>query len=52
MTGLPDDLVRFEVDGVFTGNDLHALHDWKKKLRRRFKQNYIYMRLVVSGMAI
>lgn len=52
MTGVPDDLVRFEVDGVFTGNDLHTLHDWKMKLRRRFKQNYIYMRLVASGVAI
>jgi len=50
--GVSDDLVRFEVDGVFTGSDLHALHDWKKKLRRRFKQSYIYMRLVASGVAI
>jgi hypothetical protein len=50
--GVVDDLVRFEVDGVFTGNDLHALHEWKKKLRRRFRQDYIYMRLVPSGVAI
>lgn len=50
--GLSDDLVRFELDGVFTGNDLRALHDWKKKLKRRFKQNYIYMHIVPSGMAL
>jgi hypothetical protein len=50
--GVPDELVRLEVDGVFTGDDLRALHEWKKKLRRRFKQDYIYMRLVASGAAI
>lgn len=50
--GVPDELVRLEVDGIFTGNDLRVLHDWKKKLRRRFKQDYIYMRLVASGTAI
>ncbi len=51
-TGVPDELVRLEVDGVFTGGDLHALHEWKEKLRHRFKQDYIYMRLTASGMAI
>jgi hypothetical protein len=50
--GISDDLVRFEVDGIFTGNDLHALRDWKGKLRRRFRQDYIYMKLVASGVAI
>lgn len=50
--GVPDELVRLEVDGVFTGNDLRVLHDWKMKLRRRFKQDYIYMRLIASGLAI
>ena len=50
--GVPDELVRLEVDGIFTGNDLRVLHDWKKKLRRRFRQDYIYMRLVASGAAI
>lgn len=50
--GVPDDLVRFEVDGVFTGGDLQALHEWKKKLCRRFRQKYLYMRLVSSGVAI
>jgi hypothetical protein len=52
MMGVSDDLMRFEVDGVFTGIDLCALHEWKRKLRRRFKQDYIYMRLVPSGVAI
>jgi hypothetical protein len=52
IIGVSDDLVRFEVDGVFTGNDLRALHDWKRKMLRRFKQDYIYMRLVASGVAI
>jgi hypothetical protein len=52
MKGLTDDLVRIEVDGVFTGDDLCALHYWKQKLERRFKQDYIYMRLVASGVAI
>jgi hypothetical protein len=52
IIGVSDDLVRIEVDGIFTGDDLHTLHDWKKRLRRRFKQNYIYMRLVASGVAI
>ena len=51
-TGVPDELVRLEVDGIFTGGDLRALHEWKGKLRRRFKQDYIYMRLVSSGIAI
>ncbi len=50
--GVPDELVRLEVDGVFTGDDLRVLHEWKKKLRRRFKQDYIYMRLIASGAAI
>lgn len=50
--GVSDDLVRFEVDGVFNGNDLRALHEWKKTLRRRFRQDYIYMRLIASGVAI
>jgi hypothetical protein len=50
--GVPDDIVRFEVDGIFTGNDLRTLHKWKMKLRRRFRQDYIYMRLVASGVAI
>ncbi|MGA2086168.1 MAG: hypothetical protein ABSG60_11665 [Terracidiphilus sp.] len=50
--GVPDDIVRFEVDGIFTGSDLRALHQWKRKLRRRFKQDYIYIRLVGSGVAI
>lgn len=51
-TGVPDELVRLEVDGVFTGGDLRLLHEWKEKLRRRFRQDYIYMRLVPSGVAI
>ena len=51
-TGVSDELVRLEVDGVFTGSDLRALHEWKGKLRHRFKQDYIYMRLIASGMAI
>lgn len=51
-TGVPDELIRFEVDGVFTGSDLCLLHEWKEKLRRRFRQDYIYMRLVPSGVAI
>jgi hypothetical protein len=50
--GVPDDIVRFEVDGIFTGCDLRAIHEWKMKLRRRFKQDYIYMRMVASGVAI
>jgi hypothetical protein len=50
--GVSDDLARFEVDGIFTDNDLRALHKWKRALRRRFRQEYIYMRLVASGMAI
>ncbi len=50
--GVPDDLVRFEVDGIFTGGDLRVLHEWKKKLCRRFRQKYIYMRLVSSGVAV
>lgn len=50
--GIPDELVRLEVDGVFTGNDLRVLHEWKRKLQRRFKQDYIYMRLIASGLAI
>ncbi len=50
--GVPDELVRLEVDGVFTGDDLRALHEWKRRLRRRFRQDYIYMRLVASGTAI
>ena len=50
--GVPDELVRFEVDGVFTGNDLYLLRTWKKKLQRRFMQDYIYMRLVPSGVGI
>ena len=49
---MPDELVRFEVDGVFTGNDLYLLRTWKKKLQRRFMQDYIYMRLVPSGVGI
>ncbi len=51
-TGVPDELVRMEVDGVFTGGDLRALHEWKEKLRHRLKQDYIYMRLIISGTAI
>lgn len=51
-TGVPDELVRLEVDGVFTGSDLRILHEWKEKLRHRFRQDYIYMRLTASGMAI
>lgn len=51
-SGLSDELVRFEVDGIFEGADLDALHEWKRQLRRRFKQEYIYMRLVASGVAI
>ncbi|HUN84793.1 MAG TPA: hypothetical protein VMU48_10460 [Terracidiphilus sp.] len=51
-TGLPDELMRLEVDGVFSGNDLYVLHTWKERLRRRFRQNFIYMRLVASGTAI
>ena len=50
--GVSDELARFEVDGIFTGSDLRAIHEWKKKLRRRFKQDYMYMRLVPSGVAI
>lgn len=52
IEGISDDLVRFEVDGVFTGNDLRLLHEWKKKLCRRFRQKYIYMRLDASGIAV
>lgn len=52
QSGVPDELVRLEVDGIFTGDDLRVLHEWKKKLRRRFRQDYIYMRLVASGAAI
>jgi hypothetical protein len=52
MMGMPDELVRFEVDGVFTGNDLRSLRHWKRKLLRRFKQDYIYMKLVASGVTI
>jgi hypothetical protein len=50
--GVSDELVRFEVDGVFTGNDLYLLHTWKKKLQRRFRQDYIYIRLVPSSVAV
>jgi di/tripeptidase len=50
--GVSDELIRCEIDGVFTGNELHTLHAWRKKLLRRFKQDYIYMRLVVSGTAL
>ncbi len=50
--GVPDELMRLEVDGVFTGNDLQALHEWKGKLRRRFKQDYIYMKITASGVAV
>jgi len=50
--GVSDDLVRCEVDGMFTGSDLHTLQEWKKTLRRRFRQKYIYMRLIASGVAI
>jgi hypothetical protein len=50
--GVPDDLVRFELDGVFTGRDRCVLREWKKRLQRRFKQRYIYMKLVASGEAI
>ncbi len=50
--GVSDDLVRFEVDGVFTGGDLRLLHEWKKKLCRRFRQRYIYMRLASSGTSV
>jgi hypothetical protein len=35
LTGVSDDLLRFEVDGMFTGKDLRALHRWKETLRRR-----------------
>ena len=31
-TGVPDDLVRLEVNGVSTSDDLGALHDWKRTL--------------------
>jgi hypothetical protein len=51
-TGVPDELVRFEMDGVFTGDDLRLLSIWKETLRRRFRQDYIYMRLVSSGVAL
>jgi hypothetical protein len=51
-TGVSDELVRFEMDGIFTGDDLRLLHVWKERLRRRFRQDYIYMRLIPSGMAI
>ena len=51
-TGVPDELVRFEMDGVFTGHDLRLLHVWRDRLQRRFRQDYIYMRLVPSGMAL
>jgi hypothetical protein len=51
-TGVPDELVRFEMDGVFTGDDLRLLSIWKEALRRRFRQDYIYMRLVSSGTAL
>ncbi len=50
--GVSDELVRLEVDGVFAGSDLRELHEWKKKLQRRFRQDCIYMRLVASGVAI
>lgn len=51
-TGVPDELVRLEIDGVFTGNDLCTLREWKSRLRRRFKQDHIYMRLAASGWEI
>jgi hypothetical protein len=51
-TGVPDELVRFEMDGVFTGDDLRLLSIWKETLRRRFRQDYIYMRLGSSGVAL
>ena len=51
-TGVPDELVRFEMDGVFTGDDLRLLSVWKETLRRRFRQDYIYMRLASSGTAL
>jgi hypothetical protein len=51
-TGVSDELVRFEMDGVFTGDDLQLLRVWKERLRRRFRQDYIYMKLVSSGTAL
>jgi len=51
-SGVSDDLIRFEIDGIFMGHDLRKLHEWKKKLERRFRQDYIYMRLVPSGVAV
>jgi len=51
-TGVPDELVRFEMDGVFTGDDLRLLSIWKETLRRRFRHDYIYMRLVSTVMSL
>lgn len=47
-----DNLVRFEIDGIFTGHDIALLRKWKRTLKRRFHQNYIYMRLMQSGMSV
>ncbi|HEY1757834.1 MAG TPA: hypothetical protein VGG72_20865 [Bryobacteraceae bacterium] len=47
-----DNLVRFEIDGIFTGSDIAFLREWNKILKRRFHQNYIYMKLMQSGMPV
>jgi hypothetical protein len=50
--GVTDELIRCEIDGTFTGNDLWLLNEWRKRLLRRFKQKLIYMKIASSGSTI
>lgn len=50
--GIRDALIRVEVDGIFSANDVHSLRLWKKRIARRFKQDSIYMRLSPTGNMI
>jgi hypothetical protein len=50
--GVTDELIRCEIDGTFTGIDLWMLNEWRRRLLRRFKQKFIYMKMVSSGSTI